>query len=50
MSARPAWLHRTSSDHSETSANFLAWTNSGPAEWSMPFVTVALTLTSSGVA
>jgi hypothetical protein len=43
-------VQRLSSDHSETSANFLAWTNSGPAEWSTPFVTVALMLTFSEVA
>ena len=31
-----------------SSASFLTWTNSGPAEWSTPFVTVASTLTFSG--
>ena len=37
-------VRRTFSDLLETSATFLAWTNSGPAGWSTPFVTVALTL------
>ena len=34
---------------SRTSTTFLAWTNSGPAAWSTPFVTVASTLISSAV-
>src|SRR5580700_382252 len=41
---------RTLNDSSVTGRNFQAWTSSGPAGWSTPFVTMASTLTCSAAA